>query len=216
MAVVIDVNTGLAYDRPSLALDTWLRLGHRLAFSCGEVAFTQFEAADTMALHDIRNHPSVRPFMPSPEPVPLERHREWVRAQLLEVHAQSPLVLVGRASGEPVAFGLLKPTADADALEVGVMVKAPWQRGLLPTRLGVALFSIAARVFGTRTLVSHVKHSHDQALRLNRGAGLLPAETSGKPGETCFRTPIGRLLSTPLYRRSARGLVIEVRPAPDR
>lgn len=215
------MNTGLAYDQPPLTLEAWLRLGHRLAFKCGDVAFTQFDAADTMDLHDIRNHPSVRPFMPSAEPVPLERHREWVRSQLLEVHERSPLVLIGRAAGEPVAFGLLKPCAEAGVLEagvleVGVLVAAPWQRGLLPTRLGVALFTIAARMYGAHTLVSHVKHTHRQALRLNQGAGLLPAGASDKPGETCFRTPVAAVLSTPLYRRSVRGLVIEVSPAPHR
>jgi RimJ/RimL family protein N-acetyltransferase len=213
MVAIID-RAGLDVARLPLELEAWLRLGHRLAFTCGDVEFEQFGAADTMDLYRVRNDPSVRPFMPSPEPLPLARHRDWVRSHLLDVHAGSPLVLVGRAAGEAVAFGLLKPTAEAGVLEIGVIVAGPRQHGPVPLRLGAALFTIAARVFGAHTLVSHVHHGHRTALRLNRAVGLIPDDGSAKPGETLFRTPMSAALSTPVYRRCARQLVIHIeRPA---
>lgn len=190
----------------------WHRRGHRLAFALGDAAFAQFETADSAALYAIRNDPTVRPFMPSPEPVPRERHEDWVRSNLIDTHAASPLIVIGRAAGEPMAFGLLKPTAEAGVLEIGVLVAGAWQRGTLPPRLGAAMFTIAARIFGAHTLVSHVNHGHERALRLNRGAGLLAEAASDKPGETAFRTPLTVLLSTPIYRRCARTLVIHVHP----
>jgi hypothetical protein len=213
MVAIIDM-AGLESPRLPVELEAWLRLGHRLAFTCGEVGFKQFGAADTMDLYRIRNHPTVRPFMPSPEPMPYERHQDWVRAHLLEIHAGSPLVLIGRAGAEPAAFGILKPTAEPGALEVGVIVAGTRQGSTLSPRLGVALFTIAHEVFGAHALVSHVHHGHRTALRLNQGAGLLPADGSDKPGETSFRTPIAVALSTPLYRRCARELAIHVKPAP--
>lgn len=193
-----------------MALEDWLRRGSRIDFTCGDVTFGQFAAADTMALYQVRNDPTVRPFMPSPEPLPLDRHREWVRTQLLAVQAESPLVLIGRAAGEPVACGLLKPAGEADALEIGVLVAGARQRGPLPLLLGVALFAIADRVFGARTLVSHVHRGHRTAQRLNQAVGLMPVDGSGKPGETRFRTPLASALATPVARRCARELVIRL------
>ena len=163
-----------------------------------------------MALYQVRNDPTVRPFMPSPEPLALDLHQAWARSRLLAVHAESPLVLIGRAAGEPVACGLLKPTGEADALEIGVLVAGARQRGALPLLLGAALFAIADRVFGARTLVSHVHRGNRAALRLNKTVGLVPAAGSVKPGETRFRTPLAILLATPVSRRCARELVIRI------
>lgn len=202
----------MEWDASPMTPGEWHRRGHRLAFGVGDAEFAQFGAADSAALYEIRNHPTVRPFMPSPDPVPVERHDAWVRSNLIDTHDKSPLIVIGRASGQPVAFGLLKPTAEAGVLEVGVLVAGAWQRGTLPPRLGAALFTIAARIFGTHTLVSYVNHGHAQALRLNRGAGLLAEAQSDKPGETAFRTPMSVALSTPIYRRCARTLVIHVHP----
>ena len=193
-----------------MTLEAWLRLGSRIHFTCGDVTFGQFAAADTMALYQIRNDPTVRPFMPSPEPLALDRHQEWARSRLVAVHAESPLVLVGRAAGEPVACGLLKPTGEAGVLEIGVLVAGARQRGPLPLRLGVALFAIADRVLGAHTLVSHVHRGHRTALRLNEAVGLVPVAGSVKPGETRFRTPLASLLATPVSRRCGRELVIRV------
>jgi RimJ/RimL family protein N-acetyltransferase len=213
MVTFIDT-AGPGMHRLPMPLEDWLRGGSRLAFACGDVAFEQFAAADTMALYQVRNDPSVRPFMPSPDPLPFERHEEWVRSQLLETHAASPLVLIGRAAGEPVACGLLKPAGEAGTLEIGVLVAGARQRGPLPLLLGVALFTIADHVFGAHTLISHVHRGHRTALRLNQAVGLNPVAGSGKPGETRFRAALASALATPVYRRCARDLVIRVNHPP--
>ena len=179
----------------------WLESGQRIAFDCAGVAFEQFRAADTRALYDIRNHPTVLPFMPSPEPLPYDRHLAWVETRLLAPGPDSPLVVIGRAGGVPAAFALLKPAPQDGALEIGVMVAGPWQRGTLAPRVGGAMFAIAARLFGAHTIVSHVHPGNKQALLLNEGCGLLPTGESQKPGEIMFRAPLADLLAPPAYRR---------------
>lgn len=193
-------------------MEAWHNLGHQIAFSLGNIDFEQFRASDTGALYEIRNHSTVRPFMPSPEPLPFERHLEWVNAQLINKHEKSPLVMIGRMAGQPAGFGVIKPTGEPGVLEIGVIIAGERQRTLLPARVGTALFTIAAKIFGAHTLVSHVSHQHEQALRLNQGAGLIPKTSSKKSGETLFRTPTSVALSTPLYVRCVRGLEIHVKP----
>ncbi|WP_306397148.1 GNAT family N-acetyltransferase [Telluria beijingensis] len=179
----------------------WLAAGQRIAFECGGVAFEQFKGADTEALYAIRNHSTVLPFMPSPEPMPYERHLAWVESQLLAPSPGSPLVVIGRADGVPAAFALLKPTPWAGVLEIGVMVAGVWQRGTVAPRVGGAMFAIAARLFGAHTIVSHVHPGNRQALLLNQGCGLLPTDESQKPGEIMFRAALADLLAPPAYRR---------------
>jgi len=173
--------------------------------------FGQFCASDSDALYEIRNHSTVRTFMPSPEPLPRDRHLDWVGSKLLNKDSDTPLLIVGRVNKQPVGFGVLKPTSVSGVLEVGVIVAGDWQRTFLPIRLGAAMFAISAQLFGTHTLVSYVNRNHSQALRLNRAAGLIPEDSSNKSGEVFFRTPIITLLSTPVYRRCIRGLTIYIK-----
>jgi RimJ/RimL family protein N-acetyltransferase len=179
----------------------WLESGRRIAFDCGGVAVEQFRAADTGALYEIRNHPTVLPFMPSPEPLPYARHLHWVETQLLAAGPASPLLVIGRADGVPAGFALLKPTPQAGELEIGVMVAGPWQRGTVAPRTGGAMFAIAARLFGAHAIVSHVHPGNRQALLLNEGCGLKPTDASTKPGEIMFRAALADLLAPPAYRR---------------
>jgi len=212
---MVDI-VGLAANSPLRSIESWLRQGQGLTLSIGAVGFAQFGCRDddAQALHAIRNHASVRPFMPTPEPLPLARHLAWVADQLLQPGPSSPLILIGRAPAtqEPLGFGLLKPVAEAAGmLEVGAMVVGPWQRSPLPTRLVAALVAVARQLFGAETLQTHVNSAHAQALRFNRGWGLQEMP-SGKPGELCLSGPIAEVLATPLYRRCVRGLRIGIRP----
>jgi RimJ/RimL family protein N-acetyltransferase len=191
-------------------LESWHQLGHRIAFAIGDASFTQFTAADTDALFEIRNHPTVTPFMPSAQSIPYGQHVKWVESTLLAKTKETPLILVGRVAGQPIGFGILKPTAEAGTLEIGVIVAGMRQRNSLPPRLGSALIAVAAQLFGARTLVSFVNQQHKDALRLNRGAGLILMDSSSKPGEFFFRTPIEIATSTPIYRRCARDLRISL------
>jgi len=208
-AVPFIPSPNFAIDFP-VGLELWHRAGGRLSFAIGDVCFTQFVAADADALFALRNHPSVLPFMPGARAIPHARHLEWVRTTLLQHGAGTPLIVLGRAVGQPVAFGILKPTAEAGTLEIGVIVAGDWQSSMLPPRLGGALIALAAQLFGADTLVSYVSEQHGHALRLNSGVGLLRAETSDKPGEHRFRTPIRELVSTAIYRRCTRGLRISL------
>lgn len=203
---MVDI-VGLATGGPVASVEAWLREGQELTLAFSGVRFTQFREEDSEALHAIRNHDSVRPFMPSPEPLPLIKHQAWVEAQLRAPGPLSPLILVGRDEGVPVGFGLLKP-AGPGALEVGAMVVGAWQNTALPARLVAGLVATADAVFGARFLLTHVSRAHGQALRFNRGWGLQEVP-SVKPGELCLRAPMAAVLATPLYRRCARGLHIE-------
>lgn len=194
-------------------IGAWLDGGQRIAFDCGGVAFEQFQAPDTEALYEIRNHPTVLPFMPSPEPLPWARHLAWVEAQLLAPGPDSPLVVIGRAEGAAAGFALLKPTPREGVLEIGVMVAGRWQRGTVAPRVGGAMFAIAARLFGAHTIVSHVHPGNEQALLLNKGCGLLPTDESQKPGEIMFRATLADLLAPPAYRRWIDRSRLRVLPA---
>ena len=178
----------------------WLESGRRIAFDCGGVAFEQFRAADTGALYEIRNHPTVLPFMPSPEPLPYARHLAWVEAQLLVAGPASPLVVIGRAGGVPAAFALLKPTPHAGVLEVGVMATGPWQRSTVAPGACGAMSTVAGRLFGAHTIVTHANAGNRASLLLNERCGLERTNDSVKPGEIMFRVALDDLL-TPAFRR---------------
>jgi RimJ/RimL family protein N-acetyltransferase len=187
-------------------LRLWHTLGYEIGFQTSHVEFNQFSENDSRALYEIRNHSSVRPFMPSSDILPFESHLNWVASQLLNPHKDSPLLLIGYHDSKPIGFGILKPTTDSRVLEAGVIVIEEWQHNSLPISVGAALLTIAAKAFGADTLVSYVNENHKQALRLNKGVGLIPGEISSKLGEIFFQAPISILLSTSIYRRCAKGL----------
>lgn len=208
-AVSVILSPNFEIDFP-VGLALWHRRGGRISFTLGDASFTQFEAADADDLFALRNDPTVLPFMPGAQAIPYPRHLDWVRTTLLDTNSHTPLVLLGRAAGQAIGFGILKPTTEAGALEIGVIIAGEWQRTSLPPRLGGALIALACQLFGADTLVSYVNRQHAHALRLNSGAGLQQAAASDKPGEHYFRTPVSVLTSTPIYRRCTRGLRIMV------
>ncbi|MEY3251496.1 MAG: hypothetical protein RL227_469 [Pseudomonadota bacterium] len=171
----------------------------------GLAILTPFTALDTDGLLAVRNHDTVRPYMPDPAPLAPETHARYVHRHLLQGGAT--LVWLARAEGVPIGFGLLRRLNPA-AVELGVMVVAAHQRSLLPARIAVALTALASRSLGASELVTYANARHTLALRLNRGFGLLQAP-SDKPGEHCFRTPIDLALDGPLSRRLTRDLPAE-------
>src|SRR5205085_2942620 len=107
----------------------WLRSGREMRLETGGFTFTRFAGGDARALFDVRNHESVRTFMPSAEPLSYARHERWV-AEHLRADAEPPMLLfIGRRDGRAAGFGLLKQQP-GDAIEVGVMVVGDLQRGL--------------------------------------------------------------------------------------
>jgi hypothetical protein len=191
------------------SLRQWLRSGLQMRFETAGFTFAQFGEDDADALFEIRNHESVRTFMPSAAPLSYARHREWVDAHLRADSEPPMLVFIGRRDGRAMGFGLLKQHPDA-AIELGVMVLGELQGTLVPGRVATALAAIAIDAFGAATLLTYANERHALALRLNRGFGLLEA-ASDKAGEVCFRTPAATVQATRLYKACGRGLAMHVR-----
>jgi RimJ/RimL family protein N-acetyltransferase len=208
MARIVVSDEIVAIDWPLSSLDLHTR---RLAlkFDIGQVTFSTFQEADTLDLLEIRNDVAVLPFMPAQEHVPFERHRLWVRSNLLAVNASTPLLFVGRMGRRPAGFGVIKPTIENAVVEIGVMVTGTWQRSGLPARLAAALVVVADRLLGTREVLTYVHQSHIQALRFNRAWGMREVP-SNKIGEVCFRAAIEQPLGTSLCQRCIRDLELQV------
>jgi hypothetical protein len=193
-----------------VSVEAWHHSGFQISFNLGDVIFEQFRSKDINALYEIRNHSTVRPFMPSADALPIDQHIKWVKSNVLSITSLTPLILVGRIEGQPVGFGVIKPTSESGTIEIGVIVCGVWQRSALPVRLGAALLAIAAQIFAAQTLLSTVSHQHDTALRLNRGVGFILSDSFLKPGEAFFRTPTIVAISTPIYKRCIRGLTLNI------
>jgi hypothetical protein len=185
---------GMDFDVPA-----WLADGRRLGFTLGGVEFTQYARGDGLDLFAVRNHPSVRTFMPDPAPLDLDRHLAWADANLVGGHT---LLFIARRAGQPLGFIVLKNLAVAGDIELGVMFIDLQQRTMVPALACTAGAYLALEVFGGKVLVTYANRHHARALRLNRGMGLLEAD-SDKPHEACFRTPRAIVLALPMYIRHA-------------
>lgn len=189
----------------------WLAGARTLQFTLGGLAFTQYRCGDGGDLYAIRNHPSVRTFMPDPTPLDLARHLSWADANLL---GGNTLLFIGRRNQQAVGFLIVKDLSVAGEIEVGVMFVDAYQKGMLPALAGVAAAYLALEYFGAQILVTYANERHEQALRLNRGIGLLPAP-SDKPQELCFRTPTPVMRTLPLYVRRGSALCASLRVLPE-
>jgi RimJ/RimL family protein N-acetyltransferase len=181
------------------ALGHWLQGPDRLAFDITGVQFTQFELADAADLLAVRNHDSVRRFMPQAQPLAWEAHLRWAQAHLCNGDV---LLFMARRDGVALGFSLLKLLPAEHELELGVMFAGERQRTLLPGLAATHTCAIALEVFGAQTVVTYASPDNEGAIRLNQGLGLLPSQHSDKPGEQCFRTPVGHVRQLPIYRRS--------------
>jgi len=184
------------------SLVDWLKGPMRMTFAIGDVEFRQFELSDAQDLFAVRNHESVRRFMPTAEVLNWEDHIAWAQVNL----CGGPILLfVARRSGTPVGFTLIKALANPDSLELGVMFTSSEQKSLI-SALGAAYTGcLAVDMFGARELVTYASTEHSLALRLNQGLGLQPGP-SDKAGEYAFRTPRDVLLASRAYRRHASAL----------
>ncbi|MHA4869743.1 hypothetical protein ACXZ1M_18815 [Duganella sp. PWIR1] len=185
--------------RLEAGLHAWLAGGRRLRFSMGGVEFTQYAKGDGLDLFAVRNHPSVRTFMPDPSPLDLERHLAWADANLV---GGETLLFIVRRQQQPLGFIVLKNLPAAGEIEVGVIFIDLQQRTIVPALACVGAAYLALEVFGGKVLVTYANRSHARALRLNRGMGLVEGE-SDKPHEACFRTPRDVVRRVPAYVRHA-------------
>lgn len=186
-------------------LGQWLAGSRRLRLTIGEVDVLQYGEGDGEDLFSIRNHPSVRTFMPDNSPLDLDRHLEWAKANLM---GGKTLLMIARRHTLPIGFLMLREAAGSGELELGVMFIASSQKSILPALAAAYGGCLAVDFFGTDFLITHARPEHMLALRLNTGMGLQPAPSS-KAGELCFRTSRESLLNGAIvprymsaYRRS--------------
>ncbi|MEP6825011.1 MAG: GNAT family protein, partial [Ramlibacter sp.] len=171
----------------------------------GELELRQFALDDTRCLFDLRNHDSVRTFMPDPAPLDFSAHRQWVKRNLAD--NRNFLMFIVRWHGHPSGFTLLKRVA-ADELELGVMFTDLGQKQPLVIRAGIVTLQMAVDRFGASHVVTFVRETHRDALALNEGMGFQPT-TSLKPNERAFKTPSDVIRAHPVYRRITRTLAAE-------
>ena len=179
----------------------------RMRVRIGPAELLQFAPdEDTRCLFDLRNHPSVRTFMPSSAPLQYEAHRAWVGQHL----ATNPdfLMFIVRRLGTPVGFTLLKRLSPG-VLEVGLMFVEQAQNQRLVVQAAVVTAGLAIDRFGARRLVSFVNPSHHHARTLNEGLGM-GAAPSQKPGELCYASTAEALKVHPVHRRVGRSLEVAV------
>lgn len=173
--------------------------GARLSVRSGALALRQFAPDDTRALYDIRNHPTVRGFMPDPAPLAYAAHSAWVAAHLVKGSAY--LVFLIRVADEPVGFALLKRLdARGEQAEIGLMLRDAAVHGGVAGRAAVIMAWLAANQYGVTEIVTYAHPAHARALALNRQIGLVDAP-SDKAGEYCFRAPTSTVLNNPRVRR---------------
>lgn len=189
------------------ALVRWTRQPRRLVFDIGDVTFSQFAIDDAAELLEVRNHESVRRYMPNPAPLRWDDHLRWCQTHLC---GGDILLFLARRFGRPVGFALLKAQADPGQLELGVMFAGEQQRSLLPGLAATYGSGIALEGFEAALLVTYASPNNRRALRLNQGLGLQPSE-SDKAGELCFRTPRDQVRQLPVYRRSLPRLKASLR-----
>ena len=184
--------------------------GAPLNLAFGGIALRQFVAGrDTRHLFDIRNHDTVRRFMPDPAPLHYAAHEAWVARHL--VAGSNTLMFLVWMGDEAIGFALLKRVAP-DTLEIGVLLRQAGQHATVAGQVAALMLHLCFSHFGFAYALTYVNHAHTRALALNRGLGLLEAP-SDKAGEYCFRTPAAVVLDDPRYRRVLARIARSLRTA---
>lgn len=171
--------------------------GPRLSLRSGALELRQFGPGDTRTLFDIRNHATVRPFMPDPGELDYAAHCRWVGSRL--VAGSDYLIFLIRLGDAAVGFTLLKRLGP-DSAEIGLMLREAHLHGTVAAQAAVLMAWLAVERYGVAEIVTYANAVHKRALALNRQLGLLEV-ASDKPGELCFRTPAAVWQANPRYRR---------------
>lgn len=143
----------------------------------GDVILRQFEPALSGAVHDIRNHPSVRSQMRDTAPIARAAHDAWVRANLID--ARTVHLFVVESGGTPVGIALLRNFKD-DSAEIGVMVVEAGQRPLVCYKAAHLIGYYAFEVLDLKKVLSYVPRHNEHALAFNLHCGL---ERTGNDSE---------------------------------
>lgn len=172
-----------------------------MIITIANVRLTPFAAGDTRALWEIRNHPTVLPWMSNPEPIAYAAHERWVQEHLLDERRQ--LLWMARHRDELFGFTLLRPAGEG-VREIGAMFRDPERHPLAVFHAGFGTLYYAISVMGT-ALTTYFVPGHTRARHFDTAFGAWEIE-SDRPGQSrLFMTP-EVCLASERYQRFLRRL----------
>ena len=179
----------------------------------GSVELLEFAPTDARTLFDLRNHPAVRAFMPSREPLVFAAHVQWVTQNLVR---GGPLrIFIIRDAVQPIGFTVLK-RVDATCFEIGLILAEAARHPGLAAQTAALMLHLSFEHLDAAFVVTHVNIRHERAIALNRVVG--EEVPSSKPNELCFRATREKVSSNRHYQRVMerlqRTLRIETVPWP--
>jgi RimJ/RimL family protein N-acetyltransferase len=181
----------------------------RMRARFGGIELLEFASVDAQDLFDVRNHESVREFMPNPAPLDYDAHIHWLEQNVTPGGALR--IFIVRMNQAAIGFTMVKRLPDG-ALELGIIFRQADQHTGLPAQTAAVMLHLLFEQLNASAVVTYVNAKHVRALAFNRGFGLVDAPSS-KPMELCFRTPRAAVLGNENYRkimaRVGRSLSIE-------
>lgn len=169
----------------------------RLSVRFGGLTLLEFSSNDTDDLFDVRNHPTVREFMPDTAPLNFPSHVNWL-GQHVKQGGNLKLFIV-RLAGEAIGFTLARRLPD-DTVELGVIFKDADQHAGLPAQAAAIMLYLSCEHMNAPAVITYVNVKHLRALTFNRGFGLIQTASS-KPNELCFKTPRATVLGNDRYKK---------------
>lgn len=162
-----------------------------------DVALRGFEPSLTETLYEIRNHPSVRQFMRSAQPIARESHERWVEQNLLAERRVHLFVVFSAQAAAGIA--LLRNFAGTTA-EVGLMMVEAQRRRLAAYKAAHLIGYYGFEVLDLTRLLSYVPRHNRHALQFNLGCGF---EQTGNDSEVYFELALtqARSRTHPIHRR---------------
>lgn len=172
----------------------------------GEVTLRSFEPADTDAVLEVRNHPTVRAGMRDASEISRESHYQWVRENLLE--AQRVRIFVVLNGERMVGIALLRNLKGHEA-EIGVMIVEAESRPLVCYVAAHLIGYYGFEVLGLEKLHSRVPRHNSHALAFNRSCGFEPSGVQSEAHSDLVLTR-ARYHAHPTHRRYREKHRIEV------
>ncbi len=179
-----------------------------LRASLGALTLDPFTEAGIRELYAIRNHPTVRPFMSNPEPIPYKGHAAWARAKLIGSQDLHLWLVRPAPDARAIGFTQLRLNAARDAGEIGVVFREP-ESHRMPAALATAItLHLLFDRLACGRVDSYVIPGHDAAIQYNRAWGTSIVE-SDKPGmvklsmsrDECFANANYRKVMTRVSKR---------------
>ena len=163
----------------------------------GEVELREFEPALSEVLYEVRNHPSVRQHLRSPQPIQREDHERWVGENL--GRERSLRLFLVYLAGAPRGLALLRNFSGASA-EIGVMMVEARRHRLAAYKASHLIGHFAFEVLGLERLLSYVPRHNRHALAFNEACGF---ERTGNDSEAYFELALARerWRSHPVHRK---------------